>query len=95
MQRELLARVNDGWDVVERDTQSMTLTHIVPPPWWRILIELPFRVLLSSGSTTTDVRRTLTVSFDDEGRLQRSTTGEIPRSWQRPFSWEVPDGPAD
>lgn len=92
MQQEILRRVNDGWDVVERTTTQVVFVRAVEPPWWRIALEIPLAVI--TGSTTTDdVRRTLTVTFDDDGVIHRRTTGEVPQSWRRARAWEVPDGP--
>lgn len=41
LRAEMVRRVNDGWDVVgELTPNEMRMVHAVPPPAWRILLEL-------------------------------------------------------
>ncbi|PVZ95765.1 hypothetical protein DDQ50_04615 [Amnibacterium flavum] len=89
----MMRRMNDGWMVIERNAFSMILVHEVPPPWWRLALELLNPLTwVDSTSTLGQVKRWLHVSIDEDGTLSRYTIGEIPPRWQRPFSWEVPDG---
>ena len=95
LRSEMMRRMNDGWDVDgERTSTQMTMRHVIPPPVWRMGLELinPLAWLIG-GPTWTVEYRTLTVWIDEDGRLHRRTTGEIPRGWPQHHTWEVPDGP--
>lgn len=85
--------MNDGWTVTERNAFDMVMVHEVPPPWWRLVLELLSPVAWFGGtSPSAQVQRWLHVTVDEQGTLSRFTTGDIPPRWRRSFSWEVPDG---
>jgi hypothetical protein len=89
--------MNDGWDLYgARTGTEMTMRHALLPPVWRLAVDLinPVAWLLG-GPTWTTAYRTLTVWVDEDGRLHRRTTGNVPHGWDQHASWEVPDGPAD
>ena len=91
---EMMRRMSDGWNLVERSDFQMTMTHVVEPPPWRIALELVNPVAwLAGGPTWAEVIRVLHLRIDDQGTIQRMTTGEVPRTWSRPRKWEVEDGP--
>ncbi|MFD3444580.1 hypothetical protein ACFDTO_08280 [Microbacteriaceae bacterium 4G12] len=94
LRAEMMRRMNDGWVVVERNAFDMVMTHPVPPPWWRTALEAINPLVWVGGMTPLfdRVQRRLHVSVDEDGALSRITSGEVPASWQRHFSWEVPDG---
>jgi hypothetical protein len=93
LRSEMMRRMNDGWVVTERNAFDMVMVHEVPPPWWRLALELLNPLTwLGSGLVFGQMQRCLHVTIDEEGTLSRSTIGDIPPRWQRPFSWEVPDG---
>ncbi len=94
LRSEMMRRMNDGWVVLERTPFDLVMVHAVPPPWWRAALETLNPVFWVSGMTPllSQVERRLHVSVDEEGTLLRTTVGDIPPSWQRPFSWEVADG---
>jgi hypothetical protein len=93
LRREMHRRINDGWDVRHRDGRSLVMVHGVDPPWWRMLLEVP--MIFFGGVAIPSVTVELHVWIDDEGRLWRSTEGEVARGWRRRFAWWVPDGADD
>jgi|GEM_PF-2353411 len=50
---------------------------------------------MAGGVAIPAVTVELHVWIDDDGRLWRSTEGELPRGWRRRFAWWVPDGADD
>ncbi|WP_165063343.1 hypothetical protein [Marisediminicola senii] len=94
LRREMVRRVNDGWNVTELNPFDVTLVHPVDAPWWRLLLVAVNPVFWFTGfPLLPNVERWLAVTIDEDGTLWRSTVGDVPPSWQRDFSWEVPDGP--
>ncbi len=94
LRREMMRRINDGWDTTELTDDRLTMVHAVTPPWGRIVVDFvnPFSWLL--GPTWPQVERALHVWVGDAGAIQRRTTGDIPRRWVGRRVWEVPDGEA-
>ena len=92
---EMMRRMGDGWNLIERSEFHMTMARAVQPPAWRVLIELVNPVNWLTGGTATwpTVTRVLNVSVDEDGTLHRVTSGEVPRRWRHRHGWEVPDGP--
>ncbi|UOQ90789.1 hypothetical protein MUN74_07775 [Agromyces endophyticus] len=91
---EMLARMNQGWDVVEQSAFEMTMTHSATPPAWRMLVELVNPIYWLSGAPTYPIlTRTLRISVDEHGAVHRRTAGELPSHWPR-ADWEVDDDPA-
>lgn len=85
--------MNDGWTVLERRPDGVLLTHPAPPPaWWILWVWLPLATVLGLSSGSDEVV-TLTVSFDDEGRLVRRISGALAPAQRRRSSWLVADGP--
>lgn len=71
------------------------MRHVVLPPLWRLAVDLLNPLTWLFGPSWTAAYRTLTVSIDGDGRLDRRTTGVLPKGWPREYDWEVPDGPAE
>jgi hypothetical protein len=96
LRSEMMRRMNDEWHLHGKWTSTeMTMRHIVLPPAWRLALDLVNPVAWLLGATWTPAYRTLTIWVDEDGRLQRRTTGRIPRRWPQHHSWEVPDGPIE
>lgn len=92
----MIRRTNQGWDVEgEIGATEMTMTHAVRPPVWRILLELMNPLTWLGGPAIATVTLRLHVWTDETGRLQRRTTGDLPRGWHADPSWAAPDGPVD
>ena len=91
---EMMRRMSDGWNLIERSEFRMTMAHLVQPPVWRMLAELVNPAMWLTGGTVTwqIVTRVLNVWVDENGTLHRTTSGEVPRRWRRRRSWEVPHG---
>jgi ABC-type uncharacterized transport system YnjBCD substrate-binding protein len=94
LRSEMIRRMNDGWVVTERDAFDLWMVHGVTPPWWRAAIEVlnPFVWVGGMSPLFDRAQRRLHVTIDEDGAMSHRTTGDIPRSWQREFAWEVPDG---
>jgi hypothetical protein len=92
---EMVRRMSDGWNLIERSEFRMTMAHLVQPPAWRMLVELINPVNWLTGGTVTwpTVTRVLNVSVDEDGVLHRVTSGEVPRRWRQRRDWEAQDGP--
>lgn len=92
LRREMLLRMNQGWDVARQSAFELTMTHVATPPGWRMLIELINPLYWLSGVPTYRLHtRTLHIEIDEQGALHRRTTGELPTHWSR-AEWEVEDG---
>lgn len=93
LRSEMMRRMNDGWTVVERNTFDMVMVHDVPPPWWRVALDVLSPLSWFGGIPTyAQVHRWLHVTVNEALTLSRFTTGAVPPAWQRAFTWEVPDG---
>lgn len=88
LKREIRARENDGWAVVDRSEFEATLLHTVRAPWWLILSDLAF----AGGVRTAE--RYLHVEVFDDGELFRATIGDIPAGWPKKRAWDIVDGPS-
>lgn len=96
LRKEMMRRMNDDWYLEgEIGLTEMWMRHLVPPPIWRLALELVNPVAWFLGPTFPTVHRRMHVWVDEAGHLHRRTTGEIPTDWPQLHSWDVPDGPVD
>lgn len=87
LRSEMMKRMNDGWTVTEMNAFDMWMVHEVPPPWWRLALELLSPVFWFGGGTAlAQTQRWLHVTVDEEGTLTHfSPDGDTSAPLQPPF----------